>query len=88
MKILFSDDDVFTDFYDWTVTDKKIAKKIAILIKAIQRDPYAGLGKPEPLKYDLSGLWSRRITDEHRLVYKIEDGALVIAACKDHYEKE
>ena len=59
----------FDEFNLWAVQDKKIYTKIVSLIKDVNRDPFAGLGKPEPLKHDLSGLWSRRITDEHRLVY-------------------
>lgn len=57
------------------------------LIRDIQRDPFAGIGKPEPLKYELQGYWSRRITDEHRLVYKVEEDLLIILTCKYHYEQ-
>ncbi|WP_293114587.1 Txe/YoeB family addiction module toxin [Okeania sp. SIO1I7] len=63
----------FDDFNQWAIEDKKIYIKIVNLIKDIQRDPFSGLGKPEALKYDLSGLWSRRITQEHRLVYSVSD---------------
>ena len=62
--------------------------KINILIKDIQRNPHEGLGKPEPLKFDLAGLWSRRIDLDHRLVYRIEEGDLLIYACKYHYDKK
>lgn len=62
----------FDDFEAWAKTDKKIFAKIVSLIKDTPRTPFSGLGKPEPLKHELSGYWSRRITDEHRLVYKIE----------------
>jgi toxin YoeB len=65
--------------------DKKIYTKIVTLIKDIQRDPFSGLGKPEALKHDLSGLWSRRITQEHRLVYNVTDQEIVIVSCKFHY---
>ena len=65
--------------------DRKILKKINTLIKDMLRDPFNGIGKPEPLKYDLSGHWSRRITDEHRLVYKVEAAQIIIASCKYHY---
>ena len=65
--------------------DKRIYVKIVELIKDIQRNPFTGLGKPEPLKHDLAGYWSRRINDEHRLVYKVTDEAIVIAACRYHY---
>jgi len=56
------------------------------LIKDIQREPFSGIGKPEPLKYELQGYWSRRITDEHRLVYKVEEDLLIILSCKYHYD--
>lgn len=64
---------------------QKIYAKIINLIKDIQRDPFSGLGKPEALKHDLSGLWSRRITKEHRLVYHISEEEVVIVSCKFHY---
>jgi toxin YoeB len=89
MKIEFSTETAFFDFYEWTINDKKITKKIAGLIKDIARTPFSGLGKPEPLKYDLSGYWSREITPEHRLVYKVnkEKTVLEILSCKFHYTK-
>lgn len=74
------------DFYEWESTDKKIFKKIKELIKDITRTPFEGIGKPEPLKHELSGYWSRRINDEHRLVYKISDNMLYILSCKEHYK--
>jgi toxin YoeB len=86
MKIIFYNGAAFNTFYDWTVADKKIAKKIATLIKDIGRAPYDGLGKPEALKHELSGWYSRRITDEHRLVYKVDNDMLTILSCKNHYE--
>jgi toxin YoeB len=86
MTITFLDEKAFNDFYEWTTSDKKIAKKIADLIKAINRTPYTGLGKPEPLKHSLSGYWSRHITEEHRLVYKVENNTIKIVSCKYHYE--
>ena len=67
--------------------DKKTLKKINRLIKDIMGTPYTGLGKPEPLKYELSGYWSRRIDDCNRLVYKVENNELRIAQCKTHYDK-
>jgi toxin YoeB len=88
MKIVFANDDIFNAYYEWTINDKKIAKKIMNLIKDIARTPYTGLGKPEPLKYELSGYWSREITQEHRLVYKVEDETMVILSCKYHYDRE
>lgn len=74
------------DFYEWESTDKKIFKKIKELIKDITRTPFEGIGKPEPLKHELSGYWSRRITDEHRIVYKVTDNMLYILSCKEHYK--
>ncbi|NPA11862.1 MAG: Txe/YoeB family addiction module toxin [Epsilonproteobacteria bacterium] len=75
------------DYNYWLVNDKKTAKKIKNLIKAILRNPYEGEGKPEPLKHNLTGYWSRRITKEHRLVYKIEKNQLIIISCRYHYDK-
>lgn len=75
----------FDEFNKWAIEDKKIYNKIVTLIKDIQRDPFSGLGKPEALKYDLSGLWSRRITNEHRLVYSVTDEEIVIVSCRFHY---
>ncbi|NET70304.1 MAG: Txe/YoeB family addiction module toxin [Sphaerospermopsis sp. SIO1G2] len=71
---------------EWGIEDKKVFKKILSLIKDIQRDPFSGIGKPEPLKYELQGYWSRRITDEHRLVYKVEEDVLMVISCKYHYD--
>ncbi|WP_372478257.1 Txe/YoeB family addiction module toxin [Nostoc mirabile] len=62
------------------------ASRAKSMIRDIQRDPFAGIGKPEPLKYELQGYWSRRITDEHRLVYKVQEDLLIILTCKYHYE--
>ena len=69
----------------WIKNDKKILKKINELIKDIQKTPFDGIGKPEALKNDLSGWWSRRISTEHRLVYKIFDDAIIILQCRFHY---
>lgn len=76
----------FADFAEWAEIDRKIHKRIVALIMDILRDPFSGLGKPEPLKHELRGYWSRRIADEHRLVYKVNDQSIIIAACKCHYE--
>ena len=84
MIIVFMNDS-FESFNEWASEDKKVFKKIGALIKDIQREPFNGLGKPEPLKHDLSGYWSRRITDEHRLVYKVENDTVYIVNCKYHY---
>ncbi|MEO1590872.1 MAG: Txe/YoeB family addiction module toxin [Cyanobacteria bacterium J06632_22] len=75
----------FEDFNQWALENKKIYKKIVELIRDIDRSPFQGLGKPEPLKHELQGYWSRRITQEHRLVYKVSDDAIIIIACKYHY---
>jgi toxin YoeB len=84
MNILFQQS-AFDDYQQWAVNDKKIFSKIGNLIKEISRTPFTGAGKPEPLKGNLSGFWSRRITDKHRLVYKLEQDIVFIAACKSHY---
>jgi len=83
-KIVF-EASAFEDFNQWANRDKKLHRKIINLIKDIDRSPFSGLGKPEPLKHDLQGYWSRRIDDEHRLVYKVTDDAIVIIACRYHY---
>ena len=91
MKISFSDDNsAFEDFTAWAMEDKKTYKKILSLIKDIKRNPTDGIGKPEPLKYELSGCWSRRITDEHRLVYQIseDNNEIIIISCKKHYAND
>ena len=77
----------FEDFTAWSREDKKIHSKITTLLKDIVRSPFSGLGKPEPLKHQFKGYWSRRITDEHRLVYKVTDETIVVVACKFHYGK-
>lgn len=76
----------FEDFTTWAIQDKKLYTKIVTLINDIQRSPFKGLGKPEPLRHELAGFWSRRINQEHRLVYKITDTAIIIASCKFHYD--
>lgn len=83
--ILSFSDDAWDDYLYWQQSDTKILKKINRLIKEIQRDPFEGIGEPEPLKYNWSGYWSRRISIEHRLVYKVIDNNLMIAQCRYHY---
>lgn len=73
------------DYLYWQQTDKKLLKRINALIKDIMRNPFDGIGDPEPLKHNWSGYWSRRINREHRIVYKVEDSTLVIAQCRYHY---
>lgn len=84
MKIIFSSH-AWEEYLYWQTHDRKILKRINALIKNICRNPYKGAGKPEALKYALSGYWSRRIDTEHRLVYKIEKDAVLIAQLRYHY---
>lgn len=84
MKLLWAEE-AWDDYLYWQSTDKRILKRINELIRDVRRSPFSGIGKPEPLKHSLDGFWSRRITDEHRLVYAINDGTMLIAACRYHY---
>ena len=91
MKVSFVNDNAFEEFMNWAFEDKRIFKKLGTLINDIKRNRYEGIGKPEPLKHDFSGFWSRRIDEKHRLVYTIieiagQEDELVIISCKDHYE--
>lgn len=80
-------DIAWKDYEYWLKIDKSKLQKINKLIQSIERDGFnKGLGKPEPLKYEFRGYWSRRITDEHRLIYKVDEDNIYIASCKDHYE--
>lgn len=76
----------WADYLYWQATDKKTLKRINALIKDCKRNPFDGIGKPEPLKHDLAGYWSRRIDDTHRLVYGYENDTLIIIACRYHYD--
>ena len=84
MTLVF-EDLAWEDYLYWQKTDKKLIKKINQLVKDIKRHPFEGLGKPEALKYEFSGLWSRRINGEHRLIYKVTDEATIIIQCRYHY---
>jgi toxin YoeB len=84
--VLTFTENAWDDYTYWQKIDKKMVRKINDLIKSIQRTPFEGIGKPEPLKFDLAGFWSRRIDQEHRLVYQIVDNELRIIACRYHYE--
>ena len=84
MNLLFSEQ-AWEDYLHWQKTDKKLVQRINALVKEITRTPHEGTGKPEPLKHALSGYWSRRINDEHRIVYKLVDGDLLIAQLRYHY---
>ena len=84
MNVVFSEIG-WSDYLYWQEIDKKNVLRINKLIKEISRTPFTGIGKPEPLKHVLSGYWSRRITDEHRLVYKVDEKNIYIAQCRYHY---
>lgn len=84
MKLIFADE-AWEDYLYWQKQDTKIIERINKLIGEVKRDPFAGVGKPEPLKHALTGFWSRRINHEHRMVYKIEGGALLLAQLRYHY---
>ena len=83
--ILCWSEDAWDDYLYWQKNDKRTLKRINELIKDVKREPFDGIGKPEPLKHNWSGYWSRRITGEHRLVYKVEDDQVLIAQCRFHY---
>lgn len=78
-------DNAWNDYLYWQRQDKKTLKRINALIRDIERDPFSGIGKPEPLKYEYSGLWSRRIDEANRLIYSIRDDGLLIYSARDHY---
>lgn len=84
MKLVFAEQ-AWEDYLHWQATDRKLLKRINALIRETTRTPFAGTGKPEALKHALAGYWSRRITDEHRFVYKVEGDALWIAQLRYHY---
>jgi toxin YoeB len=81
-------DGAWEDYLYWQQTDKQILKRINLLIKEIQREPFAGVGKPEPLKFGLAGYWSRRIDEEHRLVYNVDETGLIVLQCRYHYSNK
>ncbi|MDD4296108.1 MAG: Txe/YoeB family addiction module toxin [Ruminiclostridium sp.] len=85
MRLLW-EENAWEEYCYWQKQDKKILKRINALIKDVQRNIYEGIGKPEPLKGNLSGWWSRRIDEAHRIVYCEKDGVIIIASCKGHYE--
>lgn len=84
MKVVFADR-AWEDFTYWLEHDRHLAARVVRLIRDIQRTPFAGLGKPEPLKFELAGFWSRRISEEHRLVYTVEGDRILIAQARYHY---
>jgi len=85
MKLTFSEN-AWQEYLYWQKTDKAMLKRINALIKEVSRDPFEGIGKPEPLKHGLSGFWSRRINDEHRFVYRVSGDELLIAQLRYHYQ--
>ena len=86
MRILFSEQ-AWEDYQHWISTDKKILKRINLLIRDTARDPFGGVGKPEPLRHLLKGYWSRRITEEHRMVYRVREDTLMLAQLRYHYDE-
>ena len=84
MKLFFADEP-WEDYVYWQKQDKRMVERINKLIRETQREPFSGIGKPEALKHALSGCWSRRITDEHRMVYRVEEDDLLIAQLRFHY---
>ena len=85
MRGIIFDKHAFDDLLYWAANDKKKVKRILALIKESAQSPFQGRGKPEPLKYDLSGCWSRRIDWEHHLVYEVREGFIRVLACRYHY---
>lgn len=85
MNKVFSDD-AWDDYQYWVANDRKVHRKINELLRDIERNGHSGIGKPEPLKHDLEGFWSRRISQEHRLIYRIQDGQILVAKCRKHYQ--
>ena len=84
MRLIFSDA-AWEDYLYWQQQDKRMVERINKLIKESQREPFAGIGKPEPLEHALAGYWSRRITDEHRMVYKVDGDSMLLAQLRYHY---
>jgi len=84
VKLVFSEQ-AWEDYLYWQKNDRKLLARINNLIQDIRREPYSGIGKPEPLKHALTGYWSRRINDEHRIVYKVQDDSVLLAQLRYHY---
>ena len=85
MRSIHFDPDAWEDFLFWLASDRKTARRIVRLLPEIQREPFIGIGKPEPLKGELSGYWSRRIDDQHRLVYRADDNEIKVLKARYHY---
>jgi toxin YoeB len=86
MKNIQFQENAYEEFVEWATTDKEIFLKIDKLLKDISRDPFKGLGKPEPLKYKYQGFWSRRITQEHRIIYRMVNDNIIVISLKGHYD--
>ena len=84
MKLIFADA-AWEDYLYWQKQDRKVLERINKLVQEVRREPFSGVGKPEPLRHALAGFWSRRITDEHRMVYRVEGDQLLIAQLRYHY---
>ena len=84
MKLIFSEQ-AWEDYLYWQRTDRKVLEKVNTRIREIQREPFSGIGKPEPLKHAFAGYWSRRLSDEHRIIYRVRDDSLLIAQLRYHY---
>jgi toxin YoeB len=84
VKLIFAEQ-AWEDYLYWQKTDRKILARINNLIQEIRREPFSGIGKPEPLRHALAGYWSRRINDEHRIIYKIQDNSVLLAQLRFHY---
>jgi len=84
VRLVFAEG-AWQDYLYWQKQDRRMVERINLLIRETQREPFAGIGKPEPLKHALAGFWSRRITDEHRMVYRLESDALLIAQLRYQY---
>jgi toxin YoeB len=84
VRLIFADQ-AWEDYLYWQRTDRKILEKINHLLQEIRREPFRGIGKPEPLRHDFAGYWSRRINDEHRIVYKIQNDSVLLAQLRFHY---
>ena len=85
MNLIWSEKS-WEDYLYWQKTDKRMVTKINELLKAIKREPFDGIGKPEPLRHELAGCWSRRVNAEHRLVYRVSEYAISVVSCRYHYE--
>lgn len=87
MNKVFSDE-AWEDYQYWVENDRRILRKVNALLRDIERNGNTGIGKPEALKHDLEGFWSRRITQEHRLIYRVQSGEILIAKCRKHYQSD